>query len=147
MAPKKDITPSKKKDKYRTRNWKEYNWSLENRGSITFWFSEDAIAKWYSIERTGRPGRPDTYSDSAIRCGLMIKAVFRTALALYRDLLDHSLRAWDSILYALITQYSHVEQRIFISHWENCLNLAQDSRWDVRRLRANCSQRLKLKQH
>ena len=80
MAPKKDITPSKKKDKYRTRNWKEYNRSLVNRGSITFWFSEDAVANWYSVERTGKPGRPDTYSDSAIRCGLMIKAVFRTAL-------------------------------------------------------------------
>lgn len=80
MAPKKDNTPSKKKDKYRTRNWREYNRSLVNRGSITFWFSKDAIANWYSVERTGKPGRPDTYSDSAIRCGLMIKAVFRTAL-------------------------------------------------------------------
>lgn len=80
MAPKKDTTPSKKKDKYRTRNWKEYNRALVNRGSITFWFSEDAIANWYSVERTGKPGRPDIYSDNAIRCGLMIKAVFRTAL-------------------------------------------------------------------
>jgi hypothetical protein len=70
---------SKKKDKYRTRNWKEYNQSLVNRGSITFWFSEDAIEKWHAVERTGKPGRPDTYSDDAIRCGLMIKAVFRTA--------------------------------------------------------------------
>ena len=25
MAPKKDTTPSKKKDKYRIRNWKEYS--------------------------------------------------------------------------------------------------------------------------
>ena len=80
MAPRKDTTPPKKKDKYRIRNWKEYNQSLINRGSITFWFSEDAIAKWYSAERTGKPGRPDTYSDDAIRCGLMIKMVFRTAL-------------------------------------------------------------------
>jgi hypothetical protein len=80
MAPKKDKTPSKKKDKYRTRNWKEYNQALVNRGSITFWFDEDAIAKWHSVKRTGKPGRPDTYSDDAIRCGLMIKAVFRIAL-------------------------------------------------------------------
>ena len=71
---------SKTKDKYRTRNWKQYNQSLVNRGSITFWFNEEAIGKWYSVERTDRPGRPDTYSDAAIRCGLMIKAVFRTAL-------------------------------------------------------------------
>ena len=31
------------KAKYRIRNWKEYNKSLIQRGSITVWFSEDAI--------------------------------------------------------------------------------------------------------
>lgn len=71
---------SKKKDQYRTRNWKDYNQSLVNRGSLTFWFEENALQKWYSAERTGSPGRPDVYSDAAIRCGLMIKAVFRTTL-------------------------------------------------------------------
>jgi hypothetical protein len=80
MAPKKDTTPPKKKDKYRIRNWRQYNQSLVNRGSITFWFDEHAISKWYSVERTDKPGRPETYSDDAIRCGLLIKAVFRTAL-------------------------------------------------------------------
>lgn len=80
MAPQKDTISSKKKDKYRIRNWKQYNQSLVNRGSITFWFDEHAISKWYSIERSNKPGRPDTYSDDAIRCGLLIKAVFRTAL-------------------------------------------------------------------
>lgn len=80
MTAKKDTTPSKKKDKYRTRNWKQYNRSLVNRGSITFWFNEDAIQKWHAVNRTGKPGRPNTYSDDAIRCGLMIKVVFRTAL-------------------------------------------------------------------
>lgn len=70
----------KNKNKYRIRNWKEYNEALVNRGSITFWFDENAIGKWYSIERAEKPGRPDTYSDDAIRCGLMIKATFRTAL-------------------------------------------------------------------
>jgi hypothetical protein len=80
MAPKKDTTPSKKKDKYRIRNWRQYNQSLVNRGSVTFWFDEAAIARWYSVERSDKPGRPETYSDDAIRCGLLIKAVFRTAL-------------------------------------------------------------------
>lgn len=80
MAPKKDTTPYKKKDKYRIRNWKQYNESLVNRGSITFWFDEAAINNWHCSEKSGKPGRPDTYSDDAIRCGLMIKAVFRIAL-------------------------------------------------------------------
>lgn len=70
----------KQKDKYRTRNWKEYNEALVNRGSITFWFDEQAVEKWHSTERSHKPGRPETYSNDAIRCGLMIKAVFRTAL-------------------------------------------------------------------
>jgi hypothetical protein len=70
----------KQKDKYLTRNWKEYNEALVNRGSITFWFDEQAVKKWHSTERSHKPGRPETYSDDAIRCGLMIKAVFRTAL-------------------------------------------------------------------
>jgi hypothetical protein len=39
----------KKKDKYRIRNWKEYNRSLVNRGSITFWFEESAAHKVKTI--------------------------------------------------------------------------------------------------
>jgi hypothetical protein len=83
---------SKKKDKYRTRNWKEYNASLVNRGSITFWFEEKSVEKWYSVHRTNKPGRPETYSDDAIRCGLMIKAVFRTALRFLQGFVDSIIR-------------------------------------------------------
>jgi len=92
MAPRKDRTPSKQKDKYRIRNWPQYNQSLVNRGSITFWFDEEAIQKWYSVERTGKPGRPDTYSDHAIRCGLMIKAVFRVALRALQGLIGSLIK-------------------------------------------------------
>ena len=67
----------KTKDKYLTRNWKQYNQSLINRGSLTFWFEESSLKNWYSTDRTGKPGHPDIYSDAAIRCGLIIKAVFR----------------------------------------------------------------------
>ena len=69
-----------KKDSYRIRNWRQYNQSLINRGSITFWFSDEAVAKWYSTEQSEKPGRPDIYSDDAIRCALIIKAVFHVAL-------------------------------------------------------------------
>lgn len=82
----------KKKDKYRIRNWKEYNRSLVNRGSITFWFDEDAISKWHSVERTDKPGRPETYSDDAIQCGLLIKSVFRTALRALQGFLSSIIK-------------------------------------------------------
>lgn len=81
-----------KKDTYRTRNWKDYSRSLVNRGSIIFWFSEDAITKWHSVERTGKPGRPETYSDDAMRCGLMIKAVFRIALRALQGFIESLIK-------------------------------------------------------
>jgi hypothetical protein len=87
MARKKDSTSSKKKDKYRIRNWAEYNRSLVNRGSITFWFDEEAVKKWHGTEKTVKPGRPEFYSDCAIGCGLAIKAVFRVALRALQGLL------------------------------------------------------------
>lgn len=92
MAPKKDTIPPKTKDKYRIRNWKQYNQSLVNRGSITFWFDESSVEKWYSNERANKPGRPDTYSDNAIRCGLLIKAVFRIALRALQGFLSSIIK-------------------------------------------------------
>jgi hypothetical protein len=73
---------SKKKEKYRTSNRPEYNRSLANRRSITFWFSKDVTNSWYSTQRTARKGRPETYSDDAIWCGLMIKVLFRIPFCL-----------------------------------------------------------------
>ncbi|MEL4285668.1 IS5/IS1182 family transposase, partial [Shewanella xiamenensis] len=34
------------KPQYKTINWKQYNQALINRGSLTFWIDEDAIAQW-----------------------------------------------------------------------------------------------------
>lgn len=80
MAIKKDRSPSTKKDKYRIHNWRQYNKSVKNRGSITFWFSPDIIKKWYSKKPSDGPGRPNFYSDDAILCALMIRAVFHCKL-------------------------------------------------------------------
>ncbi|MBS4171094.1 hypothetical protein NEOC95_001834, partial [Neochlamydia sp. AcF95] len=35
-----------KKVTYRIRNWSEYNKALEQRGSITLWFSDETIKGW-----------------------------------------------------------------------------------------------------
>ena len=67
------------KMKYHVRNWKDYNRSLIQRGSITVWFSEDAIDKWHAAP-TGKPGRPTTYSDNAILTALLIRFVFHLPL-------------------------------------------------------------------
>ncbi len=66
--------------KYRIRNWAEYNKALIQRGSITLWFSEDAIDQWYNKERTGKKGRPQIYSDEAILCALLVRTVYHKPL-------------------------------------------------------------------
>lgn len=69
-----------KQHTYRLRNWKDYNESLVQRGSITFWFDEKALAHWHSVERTGKRGRPVVYSDIAIECALTLRAIFHLPL-------------------------------------------------------------------
>lgn len=71
----------KKAFRKRICNWKEYNKSLIERGNLTIWFSEDTISSWLEkpSNRTKR-GRPLTYSDDAILCALIIRAVFHLPL-------------------------------------------------------------------
>ncbi len=46
------------KTKYKTANSKEYNQALKNRGSLTIWFSEYAIAQWKApVSLNGPCGR------------------------------------------------------------------------------------------
>ncbi len=71
----------KRASKYRIRNWAKYNKSLVQRGSLTIWFSEDAIAAWIEepADKNER-GRPKIYSDEAILSSLIIRAVFHLPL-------------------------------------------------------------------
>jgi hypothetical protein len=49
------------------------------------------IASWYSTKPSGKPGRPDVYSDTVIRCGLAIRAVFRLTLRALQGFLQSIL--------------------------------------------------------
>ena len=69
----------KKKAKYRVRNWRDYNRSLVNRGSLTFWISEDLLAKWIAKEKTGERGSSPRYSAAAMRAMASLKFVFHQA--------------------------------------------------------------------
>ncbi len=64
------------KKTYRVRNWKEYNQSLVQRGSVTFWVSEEILKQWDSPARTGNRGRPQEYADPIILCALYVKAIY-----------------------------------------------------------------------
>lgn len=64
---------------YQVRNWKDYNKSLIGRGRVTFWIDEKAISEWYG-NPSGKPGRPNKYSDIAIITFLSLKQVYRLTL-------------------------------------------------------------------
>src|ERR1700757_1090696 len=66
------------KQQDRVTNWSEYDAALRQRGSLTVWFSEEAIAAWRAEPRTTRGGQP-LYSAIAIATALTLRAVFRLA--------------------------------------------------------------------
>src|SRR3954447_23005351 len=67
------------KQRRRVTNWAEYDAALRQRGSLTVWFTDEAIAAWEAEPRTTPGGQPH-YSDLAITTALTLKAVFRLAL-------------------------------------------------------------------
>jgi hypothetical protein len=67
------------KQKHRVTNWAEYDAGLRARGSLTVWFTPEAIEAWKAEPRTGRGGQP-TYSALAIATALTLRAVFHLAL-------------------------------------------------------------------
>src|SRR3569832_2534344 len=66
------------KQKRKVTNWAAYDASLRQRGSLTIWFSDEAIAAWRAEPRTFRGGQP-WYSPLAILTALTLRAVFRLA--------------------------------------------------------------------
>jgi transposase len=59
-------------------NWPAYDASLRQRGSLTVWFTDEAISAWAAEVRTTRGGQA-RYSPLAILTALTLRAVFRLA--------------------------------------------------------------------
>ena len=74
------MTPNQYTFRYRVRNWSDYNRALIARGRLTFWFDEDAVAAWRNADPPEGPGAPKVYSDTAIKCALVLKSVFHLSL-------------------------------------------------------------------
>jgi Transposase DDE domain len=67
------------KQRRKVVNWRDYDASLRRRGSLTVWFTEEAIAGWRAEPRTTAGGQA-WYSPLAILTALTLRAVFRLAL-------------------------------------------------------------------
>jgi hypothetical protein len=79
------------RQRHRVTNWSDYDAALRHRGSLTVWFTEDAIAAWRAEPRTTRGGQPH-YSALAITTALTLRAVFRLALRQTEGLIGSIIR-------------------------------------------------------
>src|SRR5580693_3537184 len=66
------------RQRHKVTNWPVYEASLHQRGSLTIWFTDEAVAAWEAEPRTTRGGQP-VYSALAILTALTLRAVFRLA--------------------------------------------------------------------
>ena len=57
------------RQRHRVTNWPAYDAGLRARGSLTVWFTAEAIDAWRAGPRTGRGGQP-RYSGLAIATAL-----------------------------------------------------------------------------
>src|SRR4051794_21099824 len=79
------------RQRHRVTNWAEYDAALLQRGSLTVWFTDEAVAAWRAEPRTTRGGQP-WYSPLAILTALTLRAVFRLGLRQTEGLVGSILR-------------------------------------------------------
>ncbi len=76
------------KQNFKITNWPSYNKALKQRGSLTVWLDESAIAAWTEKNTTERRGRPLHYSDMTITTVLMMKRMFGLSLRALQGFVD-----------------------------------------------------------
>jgi hypothetical protein len=82
------------KRRYKVSNWQAYEAGLRQRGSLTIWFTDEAIAAWQAVART-TPGGQARYSDLAIETTLILRTVFHQPLRQTEGLVSSLLGLMD----------------------------------------------------
>jgi hypothetical protein len=82
------------KRRYKVSNWQAYEAGLRQRGSLTIWFTDEAIAAWQAVPRT-TPGGQARYSDLAIETTLILRTVFHQPLRQTEGLVSSLLGLMD----------------------------------------------------
>jgi len=95
--------------RYRIQNWRAYNRALVNRGRLTVWFDDQAIAAWRNTAPAAGPGTPRVYADLAIECALVFKSVYHLSLRAAQGFLSSIVELLQLTL--PIPDYSTVSRR------------------------------------
>ncbi len=115
--------------KYRTTNWRDYNQSLKQRGSMLLWIDKEM--DWLA-PGSGKRGRAEKFSDAAIQFCLMVKNLFglalRQAAGMVASLLKLSCLDWPTPDYStLCRRQQHLQVCISYRANPNGLHLLVDS--------------------
>lgn len=68
------------KDTYKVKNWKIYNKSLVQRGSITLWLEASVVRSWRDTDLTRKVVGEQLYADCVIQCCLLLGQVYHQPL-------------------------------------------------------------------
>lgn len=122
----------KNKATYRIRNWREYDTSLRQRGSLTFWISSELLESWTTKEKTGARGASPTYTAAAVETLAMVKYLFRQASRQAEGLLSSifelmKVRAPVSDHTTLSRRLSRLRVRLPVKNKEEARHLVCDS--------------------
>jgi hypothetical protein len=78
---------------YNKRDWKTYEEGLKNRGDLTIWLREDAVAAWNHVDNGKKKrGRQKQYLDLAIETSHAIRLVYKQALRQTEGLMRSIIR-------------------------------------------------------
>ena len=74
------VKPSRRsKVGYRVRNWPDYDAGLQQRGSLTVWFTPQAVEAWY-YQGPRQRGAQYTFSEVAIQTALTLRLIYHLPL-------------------------------------------------------------------
>ena len=68
------------KDTYKVNNWKAYNKSLAQRGSITLWLEDAVLRAWRDTDISRKVVGEQLYADCVIQCCLLLGKVYHQPL-------------------------------------------------------------------
>jgi hypothetical protein len=70
-----------KKPHYNKRDWRAYDQALKKRGSLTLWFSQEAIDQWIETHtKSAKKGGQKIYSDLAIEVSHTLRLIYKLGL-------------------------------------------------------------------
>ena len=99
---------TKKKEKYKLRNWSAYNQSLKNRGKISIWLSDELEDEWYYTGEKSRGGQK-IYSDLCMELCLTVKSLYSLPYRQTEGFLEDLFSLLDSKL--IVPSYTQMQRR------------------------------------